>query len=254
MFFIMAEAMNNNIEELLSVSYELEGLLMVVARRVGSVPDQVWSLLAQKSALLHDGIGQMLAERAVEPVSVEVSADTSDNDDAKAPVVVDEVPEKLAEADIAALEDVEDTSVPESVITEIPDSVSLAPEAVDIVEDDTKLLSEEQLCDEDLAVEEYAVSAATPDATPEPLRLDEKLARESSRNLRKAFSLNDRFRFRRELFGNSDIEMTDTLNLVEAMTSYDEAVDYFMTDLQWDADNAEVKDFMAIVEKHFSIR
>ena len=55
--------------------------------------------------------------------------------------------------------------------------------------------------------------------------------------LRKAFSLNDRFRFRRELFGNSDAEMNDTLNLVEAMLNREEACDYFYHDLQWDRDN-----------------
>ncbi|WP_304646929.1 hypothetical protein, partial [uncultured Muribaculum sp.] len=88
----------------------------------------------------------------------------------------------------------------------------------------------------------------------EPIRLDEKLARENSRNLRKAFSLNDMFRFRRELFGNSATEMTDTLNLVEAMSSLSEANDYFYNDLEWDASNPEVQDFMDIIAKHFSGR
>lgn len=103
-------------------------------------------------------------------------------------------------------------------------------------------------------IDDDGVSSTMDMSTDTPIRLDEKLAREGSRNLRKAFSINDRFRFRRELFGNSDIEMSDTLNLVEAMTTYPEAVDYFMTDLQWDADNPEVKDFMAIIEKHFATR
>ena len=51
-----------------------------------------------------------------------------------------------------------------------------------------------------------------------------------SRDLRKAFSLNDRFRYRRELFGNSDVEMNDTLNLVETMHSYSEAEEFFYGD------------------------
>ncbi|MCH5216039.1 MAG: hypothetical protein J1F10_03785 [Muribaculaceae bacterium] len=84
------------------------------------------------------------------------------------------------------------------------------------------------------------------------LRMDEQLSRNLSKNLKKAFTLNDRFRFRRELFGNHDVEFNDTLNLVEAMHSFDEAEDYFYNDLQWDKTSPEVGDFMKIIEKHFS--
>lgn len=73
-------------------------------------------------------------------------------------------------------------------------------------------------------------------------------------DLRKSFTLNDRFRFRRELFGNSDSEMTDTINMVSAMNSYAEAEEYFYEDLGWDSSVEEVKDFMAIVERHFKGR
>ncbi len=105
--------------------------------------------------------------------------------------------------------------------------------------------------DEEIAMPQYDT---TDTDNEEPIRLDEKLARENSRNLRKAFSLNDMFRFRRELFGNSATEMTDTLNLVEAMSSLSEANDYFYNDLEWDASNPEVQDFMDIIAKHFSGR
>lgn len=70
--------------------------------------------------------------------------------------------------------------------------------------------------------------------------------------LRRMFTVNDKFRFRRELFGNSDTEFTDTLNLVEAMRNYSEAEDYFYNDLSWDADATEVQEFMAVVNRYFS--
>lgn len=72
-----------------------------------------------------------------------------------------------------------------------------------------------------------------------------------SRNLRQFFTINDKFRFRRELFGNSDIEFSDCINLVSAMSSYSEAKDYFLIDLGWDADNEEVVEFMSIIETFF---
>ena len=85
----------------------------------------------------------------------------------------------------------------------------------------------------------------------EPLRLDEKLQRSRSKDLKSAFSLNDTFRFRRELFGNCAAEMTDAIHMVEAMHSFDEAEDYFYGDLGWDRESDDVKEFMAIIKNHF---
>lgn len=90
-----------------------------------------------------------------------------------------------------------------------------------------------------------------PDAPSAPVTLEEALQRQQAKELRKALSLNDRFRFRRELFGNSDIRMNETLALIDAMNSYDEAEDYILNDLNWDIENPEVAEFMKIVQKHF---
>ena len=83
------------------------------------------------------------------------------------------------------------------------------------------------------------------------MRLDEALQRNMSKDLRHAFSLNDRFRYRRELFGNSDSVMNDTLNLIDSMSTFDEAEDYFYNDLEWEHDSPEVADFMVIIKNHF---
>lgn len=85
----------------------------------------------------------------------------------------------------------------------------------------------------------------------EDLRVDEKLQRDLSKDMRQALSVNDRFRFRRELFSNSDYELTDALDMVQSMKSFDEATEYFYDDLGWNQDNEDVKAFMEIVRKHF---
>lgn len=90
--------------------------------------------------------------------------------------------------------------------------------------------------------------------TEEPsatMTVDTLLQRNMSRDLKKAFTINDHFRFRRELFSNSDVEMNDALNLVEAMQSYDEAEEYFYDTLKWDKQSPDVIDFMAIICNHF---
>ena len=85
----------------------------------------------------------------------------------------------------------------------------------------------------------------------EQVTVDDLLQRNMSRDLKRAFTINDRFRYRRELFGNSDVEMNDAISLVEAMQSYAEAEEYFYDMLNWDRESPEVADFMAIIRNHF---
>ena len=83
------------------------------------------------------------------------------------------------------------------------------------------------------------------------VRVDEKLQRSLSKDMRKALSLNDRFRFKRELFAGSEVELNQALDLVNAMQSFDEAQEYFIQDLGWDQDNEDVAEFMGLVRRHF---
>jgi len=84
-----------------------------------------------------------------------------------------------------------------------------------------------------------------------PMRVDEKLQRDLSRDIRKAISINDRFRFQRELFAGSASAMNTALDHIEMMNSYGNAELYFFSQLHWDRDNEVVQDFMTIVRNHF---
>ena len=103
----------------------------------------------------------------------------------------------------------------------------------------------------DLYEEENTEEIIEEEEPATPVTLEEALQRQQAKELRKALSLNDRFRFRRELFGNSDIRMNETLSLINAMQSYEEAEDYILNDLNWDVENPDVAEFMKIVQKHF---
>lgn len=74
----------------------------------------------------------------------------------------------------------------------------------------------------------------------------------SINDLATAFTLNDKFRFRRELFRNSDTELTETLDVLQAMDSIEEAEDYLYNDLAWDSENPEVKAFIALIVPFYS--
>lgn len=65
------------------------------------------------------------------------------------------------------------------------------------------------------------------------------------------FNLNDKFRFRRELFGNSDAQYVECLDLLSAMSNLDEAKDYLYEDLKWDQSNEDVKAFVELLSNYY---
>lgn len=83
------------------------------------------------------------------------------------------------------------------------------------------------------------------------LKLDEMLSARQSADLSKAFTLNDKYRFRRELFGGSDSDFSQTIGLIVQMNSYEEARNYLLHDLCWDSRNEAVEDFLTIIKRHF---
>ena len=66
------------------------------------------------------------------------------------------------------------------------------------------------------------------------------------------FTINDKFRFRRELFSNSDVDMSDALQIATRMNSREELEDYFYNDLCLDPENPVVVDFMRIIGRRFN--
>lgn len=67
-----------------------------------------------------------------------------------------------------------------------------------------------------------------------------------------AFTLNDKFRFRRGLFGGSDSQFNAAMDQVAAMESYEEAEEYFIDDLGFDPEADDVIAFMDIIKEYFT--
>lgn len=70
--------------------------------------------------------------------------------------------------------------------------------------------------------------------------------------LRRMFTLNDRYRFRRELFGNLDAQMNEALEMLSAMRTIEEGADYLENDLCWDMSLPEVEEFMNILYRYYN--
>lgn len=65
------------------------------------------------------------------------------------------------------------------------------------------------------------------------------------------FSINDKYRFRRELFANSNPEWLNALALLETMEDMHEADDYLFNDLQWDPESEDVKAFISVLQRYY---
>lgn len=88
----------------------------------------------------------------------------------------------------------------------------------------------------------------------EPMRLDEVLTKREFSDLDKAITLNDRFRFTRELFGGSDSLYRQTIATLKSIPTLEDAREYLLFDLGFDAQNENVADFLEIIENHYSAR
>ena len=246
--------MDNSLETLLKQVLELEGLLLIAEKRGNDVPNLVIDMIKQKAA----AIGEMAGVAAsYNKQGIDALPDDEPDDDITVEFVDDEDAPSAAEP-VEAESSAPVAAEPEPVVAPEPSVVQSepAPEPTPVSEPEPTPVDEPEPVEAPtLAPEEVEPEAEAeefePDPDDQPLTLDEALQRDMTKDLRQAFSLNDRYRYRRELFGNSDSVMNETLNLIEAMHSFDEAEDYFYNDLQWEHDSPEVADFMVIIKNHF---
>ena len=77
------------------------------------------------------------------------------------------------------------------------------------------------------------------------------VGKEKFSDFRKAFSLNDRFRFRRELFGGDEARMNKVINDLNDLHSYEDSVTYLNNELKWNIEDEAVADFIKLLEKRF---
>ncbi|GEM_PF-5399889 len=70
-------------------------------------------------------------------------------------------------------------------------------------------------------------------------------------DVRKAFGLNDRFYYQRELFANNADLFNQTLDQINAMDSYDSARSFLQTNYNWSEDNEASETFYKCIRRRF---
>lgn len=211
--------MPRDYNKLLILAYEIEGLLTLQAQRGDNAVAAIDELINVKIADL------------VSQFSPRTEADTSvasDEDDTR-------VASDQEETATSALDE-------EEMMAEQP--APSQPMADQEDEDPVETPTVNAEIKEPVKAAEFPETEAT-------LTLDEKLARQRAKDLSRAFTLNDKFRFRRELFRGSQEELDDAINVISQMTTVAEAEEYMYDDLCMDPENDDVKAFMDIIVKHF---
>jgi hypothetical protein len=84
-----------------------------------------------------------------------------------------------------------------------------------------------------------------------PPSVNDAMEKQKLSDLRKAFSLNDRFLYRRELFGGSEEVMNKVITALNSKTSYQECIRFLEEKLHWDFTRPIVKAFIKVLEIRF---
>lgn len=71
------------------------------------------------------------------------------------------------------------------------------------------------------------------------------------RNLMSVISLGDKFRFRHDLFSDSNDLFKETIEILNTIEEFDEAVSYLQGKFNWDAEDATVVYFYDIIRPKF---
>ena len=211
---------------LLKLTYEIEGLILLLNNRGEGAPIEIKELLCEKVKSLSSLTDNLFTD--------EISSDTSTQEIEEAIFPHDDLTAEEEEiASNVLFEETSDADCPKEIVEEIAD------EPMD---------TEVEIADVPMETE---VEIANESENTAPLTLDEKLARDQALDLTKAFTLNDKFRFIRFLFNNSEADYKEALEVLSTMNGIDEAEEYIFDDLCWDPDNEDVKDFMDIISNHF---
>lgn len=240
--------MSHPIKKVISQVYELEGLLLLIQNHGANTDQFIYDMVREKSktiAELVETLSPEIFNNKIEQTTTETNDESSieEGTEQEVPINISQFDDIMLGSDNSfELEDeieyIEDTPAEEEIVEDEDIEIEIIYEEI---EDKTTETTE------DKPVE------ITEETTANNSEVINDIAHQLAKgvSIRKAFSLNDRFRFKRELFENSDIVMNNTLDLVDAMSSFTEAEEYFYNDLHWDKESIEVIDFMFIIRNHF---
>ena len=136
------------------------------------------------------------------------------------------------------------------VIAAAAETAEAAAEAAAAEEEEEEEEEEEGKKEESAIVEEPVVETVVKEEEPKSAVLGESL--KLSAGLRHAISLNDSFRFSRELFGGNTDLMNRVIEQISVMSSYKTAVAFLSSKVELNEEKEAVNDFLELLKKYFN--
>ena len=143
--------------------------------------------------------------------------------------------------------DVKEDEEGETIVAE-EKPVVIAAAVEEVVEEEEE--EEEGKKEEPAIVEEPVVVTVVREEEPKSAVLGESL--KLSAGLRHAISLNDSFRFSRELFGGDTDLMNRVIEQISVMSSYKTAVAFLSSKVELNEEKEAVSDFLELLKKYFN--
>lgn len=141
----------------------------------------------------------------------------------------------------------EQVEIKEKIIA--PIAAPLINEHIDI----TPIKEEVIEVEKEIVREEVVITNETISTTPEHnnIPLYELIEKKRLADFRKAFNLNDRFRFRRELFGGDENKMNQAIEAINTIETLNDALAYLELNFNWNREDEPVKEFITLLEKRY---
>lgn len=180
------------------------------------------------------------AVQVISPSAVEETAEEEDEvagSEEDSPVIIQSL------ESVVVKEDEEGEAI---VAEEKPVVIAAAAETAAAEEEE----EEEGKKEEPAIVEEPVVETVVKEEEPKSAVLGESL--KLSAGLRHAISLNDSFRFSRELFGGDTELMNRVIEQISVMGSYKTAVAFLSSKVELNEEKEAVNDFLELLKKYFN--
>ena len=185
------------------------------------------------------------AVQVISPSAVEETAEEEDEvagSEEDSPVIIQSL------ESVVVKEDEEGEAI---VAEEKPVVIAAAAETAEAAaEEEEEEEDEEGKKEESAIVEEPVVETVVKEEEPKSAVLGESL--KLSAGLRHAISLNDSFRFSRELFGGNTDLMNRVIEQISVMSSYKTAVAFLSSKVELNEEKEAVNDFLELLKKFFN--
>lgn len=230
---------------------EIEGLLaLLIQRNKGDISEEIFQLIEDKAETLYMEVGELRSYLQEQPI---IEKNSVINDEPN------ENPDEINKSEVSFCYDsdtefaeikVDYSDLNDSKIVEVEEESQSTQDHQYQNENENKESTDELILSLEANNNDQIIEkvADTLSQTIDELKSVDVINDNSSVSFQIKLSLNDTYRFRRELFNFSDEEMEEALDALSEMTSKEEVEDFFYKDLCWEPDDEVVREFMSMIK------